>query len=206
MREETLGRLGALGFPIYEAYIRSDLWRANKARLGVLRPRKCSICPSKVRLHAHHVSYDRVGAEQPGDLIVACSRCHEEIHKLVNKGMPLIRAHIVYAERLRGVKSKPRRKKTKSKKSLISEAQPYVQQKVKPLRSEAEVERLKQQKRRQASARTAPQQQKVNLNDGLTKGQRLKVDRMKRYDLVAAERFRSDCLRRKRLKAESDQA
>ncbi len=133
MREETLKRLMVLGFPTYEAYLNSDLWRANKTRLGVGRPKKCWACPSKVKLHAHHCSYDNVGNEQPGDLIVLCSRCHSEVHKLVSKGALLLTAHVLYKERLiRGAstsrsepKPKPRPRKPK----------PHAR-KVKPLQAE----------------------------------------------------------------------
>ncbi len=196
MREETLRRLRVLGFPTYEAYIRSDLWRANKDRLGVLRPTKCSICPSRVKLHAHHVSYDRVGAEQPGDLIVVCSRCHEEIHKLVNKGTPLIRAHIVWAERLRGVKGpttkpsakrpvkskpKPRRKKNKSRKVVARESKPHIT-KVRPLRAEVDYEASR---RRQTEEWRARRPKKTGSRSKPKKAVKIDVVKTRRIDLEA---------------------
>lgn len=92
MRVETLDCLRDLGFPTYADYLASDLWRANKRRLGMAK--SCWACKATRELQAHHCSYDNVGDEQPGELLVLCSRCHSRVHELVNNGAPLLTAHL----------------------------------------------------------------------------------------------------------------
>lgn len=65
----------------YQAYIASDLWKrkadAAKKRAGF----RCQICNrgqhQVVQLEAHHRTYERLGAEEDGDLTVLCETCHD---------------------------------------------------------------------------------------------------------------------------------
>ena len=42
---------------------------------------KCQACSTKKEiLDVHHNSYDRLGAEEPQDLIVLCRTCHGRVH------------------------------------------------------------------------------------------------------------------------------
>ena len=42
---------------------------------------RCQACSSKDEiLDVHHNSYDRLGAEDPSDLIVLCRPCHSKVH------------------------------------------------------------------------------------------------------------------------------
>ncbi len=167
MREETLGRLRALGFPTYEAYLDSDLWRANKYRLGLKRPTKCWACPATTELHAHHCSYANVGNEQPGELITLCSRCHSEVHKLVNRGAPLLTAHLSYAalfpdgvpapRRTAKKKPKPKRKKNKPQKQVVREPKPAIKG-PRALQPEREIDKAKQKARTDAASRMTKKQ------------------------------------------------
>lgn len=120
MRVETLDRLRDLGFPTYADYLASDLWRTNKRRLGLAK--SCWSCKATRELHAHHCSYDDVGDEQPGDLIVLCSRCHSRVHELVNDGALLLTAHFGLMRVVRLPDGQPkRRKKNKSRKHVARE-------------------------------------------------------------------------------------
>jgi 5-methylcytosine-specific restriction endonuclease McrA len=65
----------------YQGYIRSDIWRrkadAAKKRAGY----RCQVCNrgahEVVQLEVHHRTYERLGAEEPGDLTVLCETCHD---------------------------------------------------------------------------------------------------------------------------------
>lgn len=64
----------------YRAHIQSPEWRAFRAEVIKARGGKCEICPSWSRLQVHHLTYERLGAELPGDVLVVCQECHEALH------------------------------------------------------------------------------------------------------------------------------
>lgn len=70
----------------YPEYLRSAYWK--KVRENVLRTRgkRCELCGtgrfSSTVLHVHHLTYERVGAEQADDLAVLCRDCHKSLHSL----------------------------------------------------------------------------------------------------------------------------
>ncbi len=95
MRRQTLAQLRSLGFRSYRAYLLSDLWKANKARLKLRK--SCWVCRSRTDLHAHHASYLNIGREQPGDVVVLCKTCHRGTHNLAKHyRLPLETAHTSY--------------------------------------------------------------------------------------------------------------
>jgi 5-methylcytosine-specific restriction endonuclease McrA len=65
----------------YQEYLRSEHWitisAGAKARAGHL----CQMCNKGGELHTHHRTYERLGNELPGDLIVLCKACHNKFHK-----------------------------------------------------------------------------------------------------------------------------
>ena len=74
----------------YQEYLKTDHWKrlrsiAVKAAEidGVAH---CALCdavsdgPNAVTMHVHHKTYERRGAELPGDLIVLCASCHAKFH------------------------------------------------------------------------------------------------------------------------------
>lgn len=118
MRAETLARLGELGYSTYDEYLQSPLWAANKARLKLVY--RCWICKTNRNLHAHHCSYDNIGNEQHGDLIVLCKNHHRSVHRLVNNGHPLLTAHIYISEGKRSpYKPTPDQLERKRKRKLV---------------------------------------------------------------------------------------
>jgi hypothetical protein len=70
--------------PKYRTYMASDAWLENPARFEALRSagfrcRICNVGSSKAPLHAHHRTYERLGAELPDDLTALCARCHHDV-------------------------------------------------------------------------------------------------------------------------------
>lgn len=70
----------------YHKYLRSKEWGKIRDEVLELRGRKCERCGSKRRLHVHHLTYERLFKEEPGDLEVVCNACHLKIHNLNHKG------------------------------------------------------------------------------------------------------------------------
>jgi len=65
----------------YKDYLESDLWAAIKKVLFRHRGYKCEICGTGKNLTVHHLTYDRIGAENLDDLLVVCKSCHRQIHE-----------------------------------------------------------------------------------------------------------------------------
>ncbi len=68
----------------YRQYIASHAWRASPSRFEALRSAgfRCRICnapSSEAPLHAHHRTYERLGAEHADDLTALCALCHHEV-------------------------------------------------------------------------------------------------------------------------------
>jgi hypothetical protein len=68
----------------YRQYIASHAWRASPARFEALRSagfrcRLCNVPSSEAPLHAHHRTYERLGAEQADDLTALCAHCHDQV-------------------------------------------------------------------------------------------------------------------------------
>lgn len=81
----------------YSAYLLSDKWkavrawamqRANSQCQGHIPPFHPLLggfrCTNKRKLQVHHLTYKRLGAELPEDVVVLCERCHviEHMRKL----------------------------------------------------------------------------------------------------------------------------
>lgn len=83
----------------YKDYILSEQWSIIKIDLIAIRGSKCERCgcvrPAN-KLHIHHLTYERLGNEEPSDLEILCPLCHMHEH---------------------GIKPKKDQKKSKPKKS-----------------------------------------------------------------------------------------
>ena len=64
----------------YTQHIKSDAWKALRARVIVRNGGQCCRCGSRARLEVHHKSYARFGSERLEDLETLCHRCHEGEH------------------------------------------------------------------------------------------------------------------------------
>ncbi len=67
----------------YSEYLASEEWQTRRKAALQRAGRRCQLCGASegAALHVHHNTYARVGAEQPGDLIVLCSDCHGTFHR-----------------------------------------------------------------------------------------------------------------------------
>jgi 5-methylcytosine-specific restriction endonuclease McrA len=77
-REEVL----ALRALPYAEYLQSSWWRARRNDALRAASYRCQRCESKRDLEVHHLTYERLGAELPGDLDVLCRGCHLGEHSL----------------------------------------------------------------------------------------------------------------------------
>lgn len=82
----------------YRWYLVSDHWLKLRA-LFMADPanlvcHRCGIPREMAKrwygqfLNPHHLSYERIGHEQPGDLIALCLRCHRKEHGLPIGSLP----------------------------------------------------------------------------------------------------------------------
>lgn len=66
----------------YAEYLQSPWWRAKRNDALRAARYRCQRCESKRELQVHHLTYERIGAELPGDLEVLCRGCHLGEHSL----------------------------------------------------------------------------------------------------------------------------
>jgi hypothetical protein len=67
----------------YYDYIRSAEWRERAIDCKQTANQICADCKQKYELwelQAHHVTYERLGNERPGDLVCLCDGCHKGRH------------------------------------------------------------------------------------------------------------------------------
>ena len=64
----------------YLAYIRSPQWKQKREEHLDRCDRWCEICHKARACQVHHVTYARLGWEQPQDLTAVCVNCHHKIH------------------------------------------------------------------------------------------------------------------------------
>lgn len=75
----------------YREYIQSKEWKA-KAKAAKHRANyrceQCGVLKPEHLLHAHHLTYERLGNERKSDLKVLCNECHAEEHGIRRPGVP----------------------------------------------------------------------------------------------------------------------
>lgn len=64
----------------YTAYLESPEWTERSRSAIEAAGGICSVCYSRPATQAHHLTYERVGEELPGDLAAVCRPCHELEH------------------------------------------------------------------------------------------------------------------------------
>lgn len=62
-------------------YLNSTHWKSTRIRIIDLRGGKCEKCGLDRTLVVHHLTYERIGCEEDGDLQVLCRWCHDKIHE-----------------------------------------------------------------------------------------------------------------------------
>ena len=60
----------------YHTYLDSPEWKERSALAKARAGYRCQVCDSPDRLETHHRTYERIGREDDGDLVVLCHRCH----------------------------------------------------------------------------------------------------------------------------------
>jgi 5-methylcytosine-specific restriction endonuclease McrA len=65
----------------YDRYIASNPWKIKSSEAKIKAGNKCQLCNSDGELHTHHRTYENLGGEKDGDLIVLCQNCHEKFHE-----------------------------------------------------------------------------------------------------------------------------
>lgn len=64
----------------YEEYLRTEHWKRTRRKALLRAGYQCQKCGATSYLEVHHVTYARLGAERPDDLIVLCRACHDYVH------------------------------------------------------------------------------------------------------------------------------
>lgn len=64
----------------YAEYLQSPEWKEKQQKARQFANHRCQVCNSSEDLNVHHRTYDRLGHEHMGDLIVLCRNCHEIFH------------------------------------------------------------------------------------------------------------------------------
>ena len=64
----------------YQTYLLTDHWQAVRERTLRRDRYRCRKCGARTRLEVHHVNYDRIGKENPTDLLTLCYKCHRKEH------------------------------------------------------------------------------------------------------------------------------
>ena len=77
--EDRLQQLRAMS---YRLYLQTPEWRRTRAAALMRAGERCALDATHAGpCDVHHNSYDRLGAELAGDLIVLCRECHELHHR-----------------------------------------------------------------------------------------------------------------------------
>ncbi|WP_141823114.1 HNH endonuclease signature motif containing protein [Humibacillus xanthopallidus] len=75
----------------YDAYLASRTWKAKRQQwyaawlTAAGTPPVCAACGSRWTLktgHLHHLTYMRLGREEPEDLVPLCARHHRQLHAI----------------------------------------------------------------------------------------------------------------------------
>ena len=64
----------------YGWYLGSAFWAERRAYILKRANHICEMCGKRPATEVHHLTYIRVFAELPSDLLAVCRQCHAEIH------------------------------------------------------------------------------------------------------------------------------
>jgi len=65
----------------YRKYLQSDTWQKTREKAIEQADHRCELCGyGNGILNVHHLSYERIGCEEPRDLRVLCKPCHARQH------------------------------------------------------------------------------------------------------------------------------
>jgi hypothetical protein len=64
----------------YRQYLRSPEWDGRRRKALYRAGYRCEKCGKAKPLQVHHLTYERIFNERPGDLQAVCDRCHRRLH------------------------------------------------------------------------------------------------------------------------------
>ena len=64
----------------YQEYLSTPHWKRVRKEALKRAGYKCQLCNSESPLHVHHRTYERLGYEEPGDIIALCAKHHKQFH------------------------------------------------------------------------------------------------------------------------------
>jgi 5-methylcytosine-specific restriction endonuclease McrA len=65
----------------YAEYLKTAHWQRVRALALETAGHACELCASTEALQVHHRTYERLGFEQPDDVITLCDDCHRDHHR-----------------------------------------------------------------------------------------------------------------------------
>lgn len=65
----------------YKIYLSSKCWRGFRKTIMERAEGLCEKCFLVPPVHAHHLTYERIGRERSADLMALCKECHYSFHK-----------------------------------------------------------------------------------------------------------------------------
>jgi len=69
------------GYSSYTEYLNSEYWQQVRGEAIERAGSRCMLCNrNDLPLHVHHRTYERLGCEEPMDVIVLCSSDHAKFH------------------------------------------------------------------------------------------------------------------------------
>jgi len=81
-REKTTPeRIAELRALPYLDYLKTQEWCARRAVKLKIAEYRCQLCNESEGLQVHHRTYERLGCEKMGDLLVLCKACHQLFHE-----------------------------------------------------------------------------------------------------------------------------
>lgn len=94
----------------YEEYLESADWKQKAKDAKERAGNRCQLCnasEAECMLHVHHRTYERVGNEDPMDLIVLCELCHARAHAQPWKPSRRRLAYVLHLNGIEPLKEKP---------------------------------------------------------------------------------------------------
>lgn len=81
-REQTSPeRIAELRAMPYLDYLKTQEWIRRRIVKLQIAEYRCQLCNSSESLQVHHRTYERLGCEKMGDLLVLCRACHAHFHE-----------------------------------------------------------------------------------------------------------------------------
>lgn len=65
---------------IWGEYLKTSAWQEMRQKVFRRDGFVCVACGESKNLNVHHITYERLGAEELSDLVTLCQRCHENVH------------------------------------------------------------------------------------------------------------------------------